>query len=29
LEPGIWKLNIPKRGIYILKIGSQTRRVTI
>lgn len=29
LEPGIWSLSIPARGIYILKVGSATRRITI
>lgn len=29
LEPGVWKMSIPARGIYILKVGSVTRRVTI
>jgi hypothetical protein len=29
LDAGIWRLNINKRGIYILKTGSQTKRVTI
>jgi len=29
LEPGVWTLSIPARGIYILKVGSTTRRITI
>lgn len=29
LEPGVWSMSIPARGIYILKVGSVTRRVTI
>lgn len=29
LDAGTWRLPIPVRGIYILKIGSVTRRITI
>lgn len=29
LEAGVWSLPISARGIYILKVGSATRRVTI
>lgn len=29
LEAGVWRLPIPARGIYILKVGSVTRRITI
>lgn len=29
LEAGTWRLPISARGIYILKVGSSTRRVTI
>lgn len=29
LEPGVWRLSISVRGIYILKIGDTTRRITI
>lgn len=29
LEPGVWRLPISVRGIYILKIGDTTRRITI
>lgn len=29
LAPGIWRLPMDKRGIYILKTGASTRRITI
>lgn len=29
LETGTWRLPIEARGIYILKVGTSTRRVTI
>lgn len=29
LEAGVWRLPLSARGIYILKVGSQTRRITI
>lgn len=29
LEAGTWRLQLPARGIYILKVGTSTRRITI
>ena len=29
LEPGTWRMPLSARGIYILKAGSVTRRITI
>lgn len=29
IEAGLWRLPLTARGIYILKIGSVTRRITI
>lgn len=29
LEAGTWRLPLPARGIYILKVGTSTRRITI
>lgn len=29
LDAGIWRLPIKARGIYILKVGTQTRRITL
>ena len=29
LEPGVWRFPLSARGIYILKTGSATRRITI
>lgn len=29
LESGTWRIKLPDRGIYILKAGSQTCRVTL
>lgn len=29
LEAGVWQLPLSARGIYILKVGSSTRRITL
>jgi hypothetical protein len=29
LQPGVWRLKVKARGIYILKTGAVTRRVTV
>ena len=29
LEAGVWRLSLSDRGIYILKVGTSTRRITL
>lgn len=29
LQPGTWRLKLPAKGIYVLKAGTTTRRITI